>query len=558
MKKILITSLLLGMVAAAGAVDVGPLGSLAILEGGRKKPLDTFARECLLKMVGRSTWQRAADDRWTALEVVTDMLFGTNQWEQASILRCSFNPLKQRLGLPNDRQYFTSSELMQNAELQRLIAEISNRESRGEKNDRIENEAINLWNKLQLLSELASGQAVRIVPLPPGTPGAWLPLANAGKAYSTNAAPLKAAVAAVQQAYRQDDPAAFAQAAARLKTTLRQLSPANYPSDDVLDRELLYNRVHPFRWAWIVFMAAFFVMLAATRERGWRRMSYWLSMLLFAVGLALQIFGFALRCWIAGRPPVTNMYEVMIWCAFGASLIAFVFELVYRSRYFALSASAVGVLSLILADNLPAVLNPAIQPLVPVLQSNYWLTIHVLTITLGYAAFMLALGIGHIAMGYYVFKPREEAKLNQLTWFNYRTMQVGVLLLTAGTILGGLWADKAWGRFWGWDPKETWALIALLCYLVVLHGRYAGWMGDFALNAASVLCFQAIIMAAYGVNYVLGKGLHSYGFGVGGEWAVASYVSLELILVAMAVWRYKLQQSHAGAGNLRGVQLQEE
>ena len=118
-------------------------------------------------------------------------------------------------------------------------------------------------------------------------------------------------------------------------------------------------------------------------------------------------------------------------------------------------------------------------------------------------------------------------------------MQIGVLFLAAGTLLGGLWAEKAWGRFWGWDPKETWALIALLLYLGVLHARYTKWIGSFGLNAASVLAFQGIIMAGYGVNYLLGTGKHSYGFGVGGEAFVGAFVLIELILVALAVFRYK-------------------
>jgi cytochrome c biogenesis factor len=121
----------------------------------------------------------------------------------------------------------------------------------------------------------------------------------------------------------------------------------------------------------------------------------------------------------------------------------------------------------------------------------------------------------------------------------YRVLQLGVLLLAAGTILGGVWANYSWGRFWGWDPKETWALIALLCYITTLHGRLAGWWTQFGLVVASVVCFLAVLMAWYGVNFVLGKGLHSYGFGIGGETYVASFVIADLLFVAFAIWRYR-------------------
>ena len=113
-----------------------------------------------------------------------------------------------------------------------------------------------------------------------------------------------------------------------------------------------------------------------------------------------------------------------------------------------------------------------------------------------------------------------------------------MLLLAAGTILGGVWADYSWGRFWGWDPKEVWALIALLGYLAVLHARFAGWILDFGLAALSVICFSLVVMAWYGVNFVLGAGLHSYGFGGGGAPYVFSAIGLQSLFVAAAAVRY--------------------
>jgi hypothetical protein len=113
------------------------------------------------------------------------------------------------------------------------------------------------------------------------------------------------------------------------------------------------------------------------------------------------------------------------------------------------------------------------------------------------------------------------------------------VFLAAGTILGGVWANSSWGRFWGWDPKEVWALIALLGYLAVLHGRYAGWLRKFGVSAWSVIAFQGVLMAWYGVNYVLGAGLHSYGFGSGGGRYVAYFVAFELLFVAWTSWRYR-------------------
>jgi len=149
-------------------------------------------------------------------------------------------------------------------------------------------------------------------------------------------------------------------------------------------------------------------------------------------------------------------------------------------------------------------------------------------------------------------KVRPPREVSTLASYAYKTMQVAVLLLAAGTILGGLWADVSWGRFWDWDPKEVWALISLLVYLVVLHGRFAGWVGTFGTNVGSVLCFNAILFSWYGVNFVLpmvhgwlngtGRptevGLHSYATGAGGLEYVAGGVLLNLLLVAVAWGRY--------------------
>jgi ABC-type transport system involved in cytochrome c biogenesis permease subunit len=248
-----------------------------------------------------------------------------------------------------------------------------------------------------------------------------------------------------------------------------------------------------------------------------------------------MLAGFVLRAIVAGRPPVTNMYESVVYVGAGVALFGLIFELRYRRKYFLSAAATISTLILILADNSPLVLDPAVRPLEPVLRSNFWLVTHVLTITLSYAALALALGLGNIALGYGLFRSPNHDTVAALGRFTYKVLQLGVLLLAAGIILGGVWADYSWGRFWGWDPKEVWALVALLAYLAVLHARFAGWVGERGLAALSVTCFALVVMAWYGVNFVLGAGLHSYGFGGGGQGWVYGAVVLQLIYVGIAV-----------------------
>jgi ABC-type transport system involved in cytochrome c biogenesis permease subunit len=266
---------------------------------------------------------------------------------------------------------------------------------------------------------------------------------------------------------------------------------------------------------------------------------YWASIGLFTAGIAVQTYGFFLRMQIAGRPPVTNMYESVVWVGFGIAAIALLFELTSRARYYLLAAAPLSVVCLVLADSLPAVLDPSISPWCQCCGITSGLSIHVPTIALSYASFALALGLGHVALGNYLFTPRLNQRIRTAVAAQLSRVASGCAAADGtGIILGGIWAHFSWGRFWGWDPKETWALIALLCYLVPLHGRLVGWIGDFGISVASVVSFNAVLMAWYGVNFVLGTGLHSYGFGTGGsELLIGGVVGLDLLFVLVTAAR---------------------
>jgi cytochrome c-type biogenesis protein CcsB len=259
------------------------------------------------------------------------------------------------------------------------------------------------------------------------------------------------------------------------------------------------------------------------------------ALVAYVGALAAMVAGFALRVMIAGRPPVSNMYESVVYVGAGVALLGLLFEWRHRGKYFLTAAATISTFILILADTSPLVLDPAVRPLEPVLRSNFWLVTHVLTVTLSYAALALALGLGNITLGYFLVRSANHDAITALSRFTYQALQLGVLLLAAGVVLGGVWADYSWGRFWGWDPKEVWALVALLAYLAVLHARFAGWVGPRGLAALSVTCFALVVMAWYGVNVVLGAGLHSYGFGGGGQGLVYGAVVAQLLYVGTAM-----------------------
>ena len=254
----------------------------------------------------------------------------------------------------------------------------------------------------------------------------------------------------------------------------------------------------------------------------------------FAIPFLIQVAGFSARVYITGFAPVTNMYGTMLWVSLGVGLFAALLFLLYKNFHLTgllwIGSSAL----LLLTESIPLVLSPDMDPIVAVLRSNFWLTIHVLTITISYAAFTIVMLMGNVALVRSILKMESRNFFDEYAIYAYRMIQLGVFLLTAGIILGGIWADYSWGRFWGWDPKETWALIADLGFLAILHARYVGWLDAFGLLAASASAYLLVVMAWYGVNFILAAGLHSYGFSSGGAMAVGAFVALQVVLLIVA------------------------
>jgi cytochrome c-type biogenesis protein CcsB len=525
-----------GLLPAAGAAaaEADALREIAIQDGGRVKPLDTFARESARRITGARPFTGgetvAGKD---ATSWLLSLLADPSAGQQAPVVRVAHADLRARLHLEAARDRYSYAELVADEGLLDAIAAVRGKLERDEPLDPVEEEVATLTDTLTLMRGLLSGAALRVVPVT-GSSGAWLSIADLapdgeGAALSALRGRTGDLVAAAARGERSEA------AAAALRDALREAGGAGYPSRQALAREIAYNRWKPFRIAWLLFLAAFLLLLASLPFVA-RRMGI-AGLCLAAAGLASTTAGLWLRTVISGRAPVTNMYETVVFAAWGAVALALAFELTSGGRVVATCASGLAVIALVLADNVP-LLDGSIAPLVPVLRDNMWLTLHVLTITLGYAAFFLAMGLGHVSLGLHLFAPGRVALGKSLARFLYRSLQVGTLFLAVGTLLGGVWASYSWGRFWGWDPKETWALIALLGYLAVLHARLAGWLGDFGLALGSIAGFLLVLMAWYGVNYVLGTGLHAYGFGSGGAGWVFAYAALEMLLIVVALARH--------------------
>jgi cytochrome c-type biogenesis protein CcsB len=514
----------------ASAIDVSNFENIAIQDGGRVKPFDTFARESVQLLTGSQKYNGK-----NPTELVLAWLIFPNEWSSQKFIEIKNLELKKDLGLAPTDSFVSPIDLIHNQKLSSTMTELAQLQKAKKKLNPYFQAVNHINNQLILYNDIITGTGLRFIPqaLSPD----WLPLADLK---GTEQEVFGRVASGFLVAIAKHDEAPFQKAVTEFKNEAKNAAPQAYPSEEMLKREIIYNQVHPFRLAYIIYLLAALVLAFALQfpKKSFLRSA---GLLTLGAGLIVHISGFIFRCIIAGRPPVSNMYESIIWVSLGCVVFGMVFELIYKRVYIGLAAASVATLGLIIGDSVPAVLDQSIRPLEPVLRSNYWLTIHVLTITLSYAAFALAMGIGNIALSYYVrgVEEKNAEKLRALSLFIYRAVQVGVLLLTAGTILGGVWADYSWGRFWGWDPKETWALIADLGYLACLHGRFSGWLRTYGTIASTVVCFSGVVMAWYGVNFVLGVGLHSYGFGGGGVHYVTAIVVAQLLYVGWAGLNHK-------------------
>lgn len=516
------------------------LQSIAILDKGRQKPLDTFSRESVRFITGKENFMGFDPN-----ELLLSWLTQSQTWESVPLIKIEHRPLVDHLHLKTVGGRISPKDLRGNQEFQLFLQTVSSKQQEGQKLNELEQEGGRLGQKLQQFYQIAQGTNLNLFPR---NEGGWeslaalaqrFPQVSLQEASPTPDAKVAAGVQGMLSSYYQNNPELFHEITFLLNQVLRNHGEEiqNYPSQATLQREIQLNHLKPFRLAWIGYGIAAFILALSLGLKG--RLWYWSGLGLLILSFGVQLYGFILRASIAGRPPVTNMYETVLWVPFGAVLFGIILEVIYRKKIFALACATVATLCLIVADTAPSILDPAINPLVPVLRSNYWLTIHVLTITLSYGAFTLALGVANLNGGFYIFSPGRKETIKSLNLFIYRALQIGVVLLAAGTILGGVWANQSWGRFWGWDPKEVWALIALLGYLAILHGRYIGWIKGVGLTVCSIIAYLLVMMAWYGVNFILGVGLHSYGFSSGGAKFVTVFTAVQLLWVTMILLRTK-------------------
>ena len=554
-----------------------------VQDGGRYKPLDTLARETLPDIIDRTSstepdtgrtlgptnlylamllqrqdWGPPSDPQVTGVLDEVTAYFASHQpdkWDKAPLLPVNRAELREALAMADGRKRISPWELSK-AEIRdpknydkKLFGTWVQGLYPDEKGkfDKLQKAAQELAGRLAAYHTLRMGRGMRVIPIRGDQHGRWFSVADLTQlSFDDNSDPTGKLREAQEQfrnvkaTYRADSPKAFNEASASLFATLQELGPKlmenpnDYPNREIIGLEITCNRWPPFRYAWMLTLIASAALVLSCMNERWKSL-YATGAVTMAASLGVILVGLAIRWVLKGSPPVTNLYESVVFTAMGTAAMGLTFGLWSRRRGILAAACVMTTIILLLADLCPSVLDPTLRPLPPVLRSNTWLAIHVMTIMLGYAALALALGIGNVTLGFYLFGSQRQDAIKVQSRFTYESLKAGVLLLLVGTFLGAGWADYSWGRFWGWDKKEVWALITLLGYLAILHARYTGWLRNRGMTAWSVSCFALVLVTWYLINFLQG-GLHNYGLS-GGEapYYVIGAIVLQLLFVAIAV-----------------------
>ncbi|MBW2692507.1 MAG: cytochrome c biogenesis protein CcsA [Deltaproteobacteria bacterium] len=510
--------------ASASALPLEETRGWAILAGGRAKPVQTFAKETALALTGSESV-----DGVGPLEILWGYVFAAEDFGGRPYLRIESLELRAKLGLRVTQRRFAFDALAGNPALRELVERATERQRDDFELDRLEGDALAVYRRLERAAGLISSEALTLVPNAAGD-GTWSSPASLAQSRDASRRAIHAGFGKLAQAYRAGDAVAFRREARALTGALRNVGGAGYPSTTAIDRELFYADFNAFGKAWKLYLVGALVILIL--GFGERTLGYRAGLLLIGSGFVCHSIGIGIRWAIAGRAPVSDMYESLIFMGWGAIALGLTLEIWQRRRIVAASAALLGFLCLAFAENLP--IDSNINPLASVLAHTSWLAVHVMTIMLAYSAFGLAMLIGHAVLFVEVFRKDRSPLLGWLSKVLYKTLQIGALFLAAGIIFGALWANESWGRYWGWDPKETWSLITFFVYLAIIHARFAGWLRGFGLAVGAVLGFLSVIMTYYGVNFILTSGMHAYGVAEGGQFFLVVYALAECAIVVAA------------------------
>jgi cytochrome c-type biogenesis protein CcsB len=482
---------------------------------GRTKPLYTLSSDILRKVSRENKFEG-----YTSMQVFLGLYFDFDRWKDVSLIRVSSKEVQKILGIRGNMASFSDLVNMEGNGAYKLTDEVNRayEKSPGERS-KLDKEVMKVDERLNIVYMIYKGDFTRIFPLKDGTT-TWGSAKEAINHAATreDSVYLESIVPLLSEALQINNTARINQICESITGYQKRFAGYELPSETRIKAEIMYYRLgifeklFPFYALVGILMLTGLIVMVIMGKKEKPLVVKILSWLLFA-GFLLHTFGFGLRWYIAGHSPLSNGYESMIFISWVTILAGFIFS---RKSDFALSATAVLAGMTLMVAHL-SFMDPEITNLVPVLKS-YWLTLHVSVITGSYGFLGLGAILAIITMILLTLvndrnRDRISETIDELAVLNFRTLTLGLYFLTIGTFLGAVWANESWGRYWGWDPKETWSLITIIVYTLITHSRMIpGMKSIYTFNLFSLFGFSSVLMTYFGVNYYL-SGLHSYAGG---------------------------------------------
>jgi cytochrome c-type biogenesis protein CcsB len=500
---------------------------------GRTKPLFTLSNDILRKVTAKDKFEGL-----TSMQVFLGLYFDFNNWKDVPLIRIANSDIQRELGISGKYASFTDLVNLEGKGTYKISDEVNTAYSKApSERSKTDKDMMKIDERVNIVFMIYKGDFMKLFPLKDGTHDWGSPQDALQKATSKEDSLYIAGIMPqLSNAFQTNNIASVRQVSGSISAYQKKFSQYSLPSESKTKAELLYyklgifERLFPFYASIGLIMLIGLITMVIKGKKGTSMFVMILGSLLFA-GFLFHTFGLGLRWYIAGHAPLSNGYESMTFISWATLLAGFIFM---RKSAFALSAAAV-LASMTLMVAHMSFMDPEITNLVPVLKS-YWLTLHVSVIIssygfLGVGAILGLITLILLSLSNNKNRERISNTIDELTVINFKTLTLGLYFLTIGTFLGAIWANESWGRYWGWDPKETWSLITIIIYSIVIHSRRIPGMKDiFTFNFLSLFAFSSILMTYFGVNYYL-SGMHSYAAGESAP--VPSFVYIAVIVLGV-------------------------
>jgi len=494
--------------------------------GGRMKPMDTLTTEILAK-VYRGSYIDIAGNKLDANQIILAMMIKPDLYRDIKMIYTKNEEINKLIGTElkakhaSFSQFFTDPDNMRGYKLAELV-EVAVRKEQKHR-DMLDKEVLKIDERVNITYAVYTGSLLRMWPKPNDDNNKWYPTIESLQTFSEQDAQRIRLIAidyfsAIDEALKSSEWTKANEALEKLREYQKFYGTEVYLTKNSIKAEIFYNKTNIFESLYPYYLVLGFVLLTlsfikiikpAFKMDMFSKITLGLLVLFFLA----HTFGLGLRWYISGHAPWSNGYESMIYIGWATALAGIFFS--RRSSMTMASTSILAGLILFVAHL--NWMDPQVTNLVPVLNS-YWLSIHVAVITASYGFLGLGALLGFVAILLFIIKTKSNEKhislsIKELNAINEMSLMMGLVLLTIGNFLGGVWANESWGRYWGWDPKETWALVTILVYAVVVHLRFIKKVySEFNFAVISLLSYTAVIMTYFGVNYYL-AGLHSYAKG---------------------------------------------